>query len=236
MSTVNLTEFVQEHTGRPIYIPGYATAECVALFWAYNTECCSAEAYSAPGANDLWDLDWDTYTKHLDIANAQDGDVGIWSGTTGAYTNDGAGHVAIFYQGLWFSQNPNPPALLDLDPAGLRGLLRPDTVALAPAASTITPIPAQQEDGMAGVTDDDLQKIYNAVWFGVPGAPLIQNRRQGQPPAWPETYLGSLEARIRDEILPPALSSIIAALDPKALADAIPKEIAAQVIAELQAK
>jgi hypothetical protein len=45
----------------------------------------------------------------------------------------------------------------------------------------------------------------------VPGAPLIQNRREGQPPAWPETFLGSLEQRIQDQILKPALAALPAA-------------------------
>jgi murein DD-endopeptidase MepM/ murein hydrolase activator NlpD len=78
-----------------------------------------------------------------------------------------------------------------------------------PQSSNVTPITPQEED--MAVTDDDLKKIYNAVWFGVPGAPLIQNRREGQPPAWPETFLGSLEQRIQDQILKPALAALPAA-------------------------
>jgi hypothetical protein len=94
--------------------------------------------------------------------------------------------------------------------------------AVSPQSSNVTPI-TQQEEDMA-VTDDDLRKIYQAVWFGVPGADLIPNElNNGRE--WPYTTLGSMTARISRDVLRPQLEAIKAggqaAVDPGAVADAI---------------
>jgi hypothetical protein len=70
------------------------------------------------------------------------------------------------------------------------------------------------EDDMP-LSDDDLRKVYEAVWFGIAGARLIPNLRRdpnGTQGEWPYTTLGAMDGRIQNEILPAALAPIIAAL------------------------
>jgi murein DD-endopeptidase MepM/ murein hydrolase activator NlpD len=102
------------------------------------------------------------------------------------------------------------------------------------ASSGETPIPTEED---MAVTDDDLRKIYQAVWFGTPGADLIQDRRPGQPPAWPETHLGSMLDRLQEQVLKPALASLPAP-DVAAQIDAAgtAKEVLAELVKILEAK
>jgi len=106
-----------------------------------------------------------------------------------------------------------------------------------PSGGTVRPIPKEDDmteynDWSAASKQAFLKDMYKALWFGVPGAPLIQNRRLGRG-EWPETLLGSSEQRTQRELLPPALAGVKATVDPKVLAASIPKEMAAQVAAEL---
>lgn len=77
-----------------------------------------------------------------------------------------------------------------------------------------------------------LKDVYNAVWNGGSGFPLIQNYRLGRG-EWPSTIIGANEGRIQNEILPQALAGIKATVDPAALAAAIPSDIAKAVSDEL---
>lgn len=54
-------------------------------------------------------------------------------------------------------------------------------------------------------------EIYNTVWNGAPGAPLLHNYRLGRG-EWPSTTLGALEARIQNEILGPVTANLLGAI------------------------
>lgn len=111
--------------------------ECVALFFQYNKDVVSGEAYGAPGAYNLWTTTggqayiWDTYDRIPNTQHMVYGDVVIWSGSHGAYPNGGWGHVAIYVSdngngtGKFFTQNPNPAQVLSLSYNGIVGYLRP---------------------------------------------------------------------------------------------------------------
>lgn len=79
------------------------------------------------------------------------------------------------------------------------------------------------------VSDDDLRKIYDAVWFGAPGAKLIPNEAAGNS-EWPYTTLGSLTARISRDIVRPQLAELKGATGQPSIS---PAEVADAVIAEL---
>lgn len=61
-------------------------------------------------------------------------------------------------------------------------------------------------DDMSEITQENLRQIYDAVWFGVPGAKLIPNEMSGRG-EWPYTTLGSLTARISRDIVRPNLTA-----------------------------
>lgn len=132
-------QFIQKYRGKRVYIPGYSTAECVALFWAYNNEVNKGEHYSAPGAWNLWQQGgqpyiWETYERTTVFTP---GAWAIWSGVSGAYPNGGAGHVAQAIRknsngtGVFFSQNPGAAnqQILSLD--GIVGYLVPKGIKFA---------------------------------------------------------------------------------------------------------
>lgn len=79
------------------------------------------------------------------------------------------------------------------------------------------------------VTDDDLRKIYDAVWFGAPGAKLIPNEAAGNS-EWPYTTLGSLTARIGRDVIRPQLAELKGSAGQSTIS---PSEVADAVIAEL---
>lgn len=65
------------------------------------------------------------------------------------------------------------------------------------------------------LSDDDLRKVYQAVWFGTAGASLIPNLRRdpsGKTGEWPYTTLGAMDGRIANEVLPRALQPLSAAV------------------------
>lgn len=60
------------------------------------------------------------------------GDIASWSGSYGAYTNGGAGHIAIYLSGnpgsgscTFLSQNPGPARSQPLSVSGIQGWMRP---------------------------------------------------------------------------------------------------------------
>lgn len=60
------------------------------------------------------------------------GDIVSWSGSSGAYTNGGAGHIAIYISGdpgsgfiTCLTQNPNPAGMMPLRTDGIQGWMRP---------------------------------------------------------------------------------------------------------------
>ena len=75
-------EFIDTYNGKAVVIPGYATAECVALFWRYNLDVNAGEPYSAPGAANLWThvsgypYLWETYER---VAGPPAGPPGDWA-------------------------------------------------------------------------------------------------------------------------------------------------------------
>lgn len=127
--------FIGTYNGQSIVIPGYSTAECVAVFWRYNQDVGVSEAYSAPGACNLWTtVDgqpylWDTYDR-IPAGEGRPGDFAIWSGSSGPYHNGGWGHVALLVQDRgngwadFFSQNPGACSIRPLRTDGILGYLR----------------------------------------------------------------------------------------------------------------
>lgn len=60
------------------------------------------------------------------------GDIVSWSGSSGAYPNGGAGHIAIYISGdpgsgfiTCLTQNPNPAGMMPLKADGIQGWMRP---------------------------------------------------------------------------------------------------------------
>lgn len=138
MSLVTAEDFVRNRAGTFINLldnPAYGN-ECVAAFWKFNLEVNRGEGYAAEVANDLFDLDWETYYKVSPEQQFRPGDWLIWSGVVGAYTNftpslgRGAGHIAMFLRdngdgtALCASQNPNRFQEMTLSLNGVRGALR----------------------------------------------------------------------------------------------------------------
>lgn len=150
--TITTQQFVTEHDGDYVFIPGYNSAECVALFWAFNKEVGKAEAYSAPGAYNLWtttDGDayiWNTYDRIT--GELRYGDWVIWSGVTGPLQNSGSGHVAMFVSdngdgtAQFFSQNPGPARAQRITLAGVVGALRLKSAAPKPTPAPMPTAPA----------------------------------------------------------------------------------------------
>ena len=90
------------------------------------------------------------------------------------------------------------------------------------------------------LSDDDLRKVYDAVWFGAPGARLIPNEANGNG-EWPYTTLGSLTARISRDVIRPQLADLKGSvgaqsqISPAAVADAVIAELGtdlAQVVVD----
>lgn len=132
-------------------------------------------------------------------------------------------HVSTAWDFYWGDPCPTPASETDSTAAwGVLGGVSPA------GGGTITPI--EEDDIMASIEDlanviksDDVRRaLYEAIWFGVPGAPLIQNHRLNRG-EWPQTLLGANERRVAMEILPAALGAIKADgdVDPKAIADAV---------------
>lgn len=126
---MGLTDFQARYEGHYTVLPGYSTAECMAIFSHYNAEAVLGDTYSAPGAEDLWHA-WNAYDQVPATEPARAGDVAVWSGSFGAYLGGGFGHVAIVLADgagtiTTLSQNPNPTAVLELSKSGLLGYLRP---------------------------------------------------------------------------------------------------------------
>lgn len=141
--SISIQQFINTYNGKYVQ-----WRECVALFWQFNQDVNKGEAYSAPGAANLWmqggqPYIWDTYDR---VSLGQFGDWAIWSGTYGAYTNAGSGHVAMFVSdngngtGKFFSMNPNPAQIMTLSYNGIMGFLRPKLDNVAPQGGDITPI------------------------------------------------------------------------------------------------
>ncbi|MEZ2373130.1 hypothetical protein [Arthrobacter sp. RCC_34] len=140
-------------------------------------------------------------------------------------------HIHVSTVDLYWGDPANFPADVydSTEPWGIAGITN--------SGGAVRPIIPKEDDmpyrdWPQADKDAFLKDMYEAVWFGRPGAKLVQNRRLGRG-EWPETIIGSSEGRIQREILPPALAGVKATIDPKALAASIPKEIAAQVAAEL---
>lgn len=124
--------FLAQWEGLSPILPGYTTAQCVAIFSHYHYDVIGGGSYSVIGAKDLWDRTWTEYAKIPASEPAQPGDVVIWAGDHGAYQGGGYGHVAIVVADhgqtlAAFGQNPNPATTLELSKAGVRGYLRPLT-------------------------------------------------------------------------------------------------------------
>jgi cell wall-associated NlpC family hydrolase len=131
---MSFTAFLAAFEGTRTVLPGYSTAECVAIFQRYNALVVRGDGYGAVGAQNLWtDNSWTAYSRVPATEPAQRGDVVIWSGSSGAYLGGGYGHVAIVVTDngptlAAFGQNPNPATILTLSKSGVLGYLRPHAI------------------------------------------------------------------------------------------------------------
>lgn len=164
---LTLQQFVNKYDGKSIRIPGYDTDECVAEFWAFNRECGNGEQYSAPGASDLWKLNWDDYEKIT--GQLQPGDQCIWGGWPG--------HVALYLgadQGdtsLYLSQNPGPCRIQRLNNSGIIGALRLKTLRAGQVGNLTLPASATQwavyPEGVQPVKGNQVGYLYPAKFGGL---------------------------------------------------------------------
>lgn len=127
---MSLAAFLAAFEGTRTILPGYDSAECMAVFSHYHYAAVIGRPYSSPGAKDLWPQAWDEYDKVPASQPAQLGDVVTWSGAYGAYTGGGFGHVAIVIRDNGdtldaFGQNPGAATTLTLSKSGVLGYLRP---------------------------------------------------------------------------------------------------------------
>lgn len=133
---MSLTEFRAKYEGTYQILPGYSTAECMAVFSHYNFQVVGGSGYNAPGAQDVWlSNTWTVYDRIAADQPAQVGDVALWSGSYGAYRGGGYGHVALVLEDrgsslLTLSQNPTPISQQDLSKYGVLGYLRPHNLKL----------------------------------------------------------------------------------------------------------
>ena len=81
------------------------------------------------------------------------------------------------------------------------------TTVHSPTITPIKPAPAPKEWYEMPIPNDDLKKIYEAVWFGTSGAKLI-GRRLEKGGEWPEATLGSLTDRIIRQQLQPLRNQV----------------------------
>jgi lysozyme len=213
------------------------------------TLACAQELYALSGLKAVFYSDWSHVKGKWNWQPLVDFDMGLWGA---AYNSVGFGDPspwpAIFcWQNADTNETGGDSNQLNGDLSTWRAYGTPANIQPA-SGGTVTPIP---EDDMpyASWPQADKDALVNDLskalaqhdWFGGDGyANLIQNRRLGRG-EWPETILGSLEDRIQNEILSPALNDAVAAIKaavgPAApLDDATISKIAAAVLAAIKAQ
>lgn len=158
---------------------------------------------------------------------------GLWVAQySGALTVPLGAWSSVGPLGWQYTSTPYDQSNFYLDAAGWAAISVPPPI--DPQSSNVTPIGDDVSYSQWSDTDKAalLKDVYNAVWNGGSGFPLIQNYRLGRG-EWPATLIGANEQRIQNEILPAALAGIKATVDPATLAAAIPADIAAEVAVEL---
>lgn len=213
----NRGEWYQVARGRGVTVGGYH-------FMSAGDPGAQAAYYLGhlPG-----DVDWHA----LDVEN--NGDGLDWSGRV-RFILDWCGRVAaatgkptIVYANrswavsLWNAANPDQRAQLATyglwiaDYTGQGGQYSgacPDGWPIVIHQYTSTPVDTNlQITSIKGtdmpLNDDDLRNIYQAVWFGRPGADLVPNLQLGQG-EWPSTLLGAMTRRVCTEQLAPQIGAI----------------------------
>ncbi len=227
--------------GREIFPEVYAAADGVVLF-----------------AGDSRGLTWPNImylNPDFDRSDAQDSSAGNY--TIIAHHDAAGNRIALtgygHQEGVWAKAGDTVRAGQRIGTVGQTGfsagkhlhfdlVLTPFRVNVSPFYGRVDPNPyfvagitpqgtttQVQEDEDMAVTDDDLRKIYDAVWFGAPGAKLIPNEAAGNS-EWPYTTLGSLTARIGRDIVRPQLAELKGSAGQSSIS---PAEVADAVIAEL---
>ncbi|QTF71768.1 hypothetical protein [Arthrobacter woluwensis] len=203
--SITLEQYMQKNTGKYLFIPGYGSAECVAEFWTFNRECGNGEAYSAPGAFNLWETVngeayiWEDYERIPASGPFLPGDQLIYSGKTGPLANGGSGHVCMFlrdnrngtFQTL--SQNPGPLLEQPITKAGLVGALRLKSLKAGQVGNLLLPASATSWNvypmGKAPVVGNQVGKLapskfgglrYEIKGWTMPNVAIIDTRDFGR--------------------------------------------------------
>lgn len=158
------TEFYNSVNGRG-FNEGYGL-QCVAAFkqfmFSLSGKYVAAAGGGAKGyATQQAQIEPLGFKWYAGTNGLQDGDWGIW--TNGQY-----GHVAMYYQGKWFSQNQyaanpntgNPFNLASISTNGLAGYYRPNIYIKSTPAPTPTPTPAPSGNTGSTVTPPATTNSY----------------------------------------------------------------------------
>ncbi|MCT1879858.1 CHAP domain-containing protein [Kocuria rhizophila] len=124
---------IDNMTGRYIDVDGAFGAQCADVGMQYATDVFGIGMVSGNGT-DYWRNA--ALMPHCDAVPVSQppryGDIVSWSGSYGAYTNGGYGHIAIYISGdpasgscMFLSQNPGAARVMPLSTSGIQGWMRP---------------------------------------------------------------------------------------------------------------
>ena len=124
---------IDNMTGRYIDVDGAFGAQCADVGMQYATDVFGIGMVSGNGT-DYWRNA--ALMPHCDAVPVSQppryGDIVSWSGSYGAYTNGGYGHIAIYISGdpasgscMFLSQSPGAARVMPLSTSGIQGWMRP---------------------------------------------------------------------------------------------------------------
>lgn len=120
-------------TGRYIDVDGAYGSQCADVGMQYAKDLWGIGMVIANGADYWRQSQIAPYCKAVPFGQSpRYGDIASWSGSYGAYTNGGVGHIAIYISGdpgsgtcTFLTQNPGPARMMPLSTAGIQGWMRP---------------------------------------------------------------------------------------------------------------
>jgi hypothetical protein len=124
---------IESMTGRYIDVDGSFGAQCADVGMQYARDLWGIGMVIGNGTDYWRQSQIAPYCDALPVsASPRYGDIASWSGSYGAYTNGGAGHIAIYISGnpgsgacMFLTQNPGPARIMPLSTSGIQGWMRP---------------------------------------------------------------------------------------------------------------